>query len=69
MTMWQSGDRVFSPAWGNGVILSQPWFMPVHHLVQFDRGVTYGLLKEILELDKPAEEPVPICKSRRKKAA
>lgn len=54
-------DRVSSPYYGNGVILDPPWVMPLHHLVLFDSGEKWWVLRSVL-----GDEVVKVRKKREK---
>lgn len=66
------GDRVHSPHLGPGTVQPPLWPMPNHHLVQFDSGKQYWVLREILT---PAVSVVaiaevkPIKQTKRRRAA
>lgn len=49
MPYYSPTDRVSSPYYGNGTILDPPWYMPMHHLVRFDSGETWWVLRSVLQ--------------------
>jgi hypothetical protein len=47
---FQVSDRVVTPTGRTGAIVKPDQDFPLHHLIAFDNGTVWGMLKSILKL-------------------